>query len=68
MKPGISDRRERWRFTSAIGTCTLFRKGLGGLDRNSLMTPEIAAQVIRATAEADKLAHLIKDRFKKGTP
>lgn len=68
MKPGISERRERWRFTSAIGTCTLFIKGLGGLWCNSHCTPEIANQADRAEAEVRKLAHMIKDSFKKGTP
>lgn len=64
MKPGISDRRERWRFTSAIGTCAMFIKGTGGLWQNKYTTPEISAQAAKAEAEVRKLALLIKDRFK----
>lgn len=68
MKKGIADRRERWRFTSAIGTCAMFIKGTGGLWRNEYTTKEIAEQAARAEAEVRKLAFMIQDRFKKGTP
>ncbi len=65
MKPN-PERLERWRFTSAIGTCALFIKGLNGLRDNKLLTGEIAAQADLACAEVKKLSSLLKDRFKKG--
>lgn len=64
MKPGTADRRERWRFTSAIGSCAMFIKGLGGLSTNRYLTPEIAAQAAKAEDEVRRLSYMIQDRFK----
>ena len=64
MKNSISDRRERWQFTSAIGSCAMFLKGTASLRTNDLCTPEISAQLGRATEEVQKLARLIQARFK----
>jgi len=60
-----TQRMLRWRFTSVIGSCTMFMKGLGGLQHNPHTTSEILQQAERALAEVHKLQVMVKDVFKK---
>jgi len=62
-KPNI-DRMIRWNFMGVQGTCGMFLKGTYRLEDNKYATPEILAQYHKACDEVQKLAELIRRRFK----